>query len=58
MGGPNYTTPNDFAGQRRRREEEIPHMRDGEGREWSGSAAATEANAAALPKRVKREPPA
>ena len=56
----NFTIPNVyFASQRRKREDaEIPNMRGGGGREWSGPAAATGANAAALPKRLKIEPAA
>lgn len=51
-GSMNYTIPNGyFAGQKRRREDsEIPSMRSGEARERSGPAAATGANAAALPR--------
>ena len=55
-----FTIPEDyFASKSRRREddyEEIPSMRGGAGRERDGPAAATGANAAALPKRLKIEP--
>lgn len=58
IGGLNYTIPNEyFSGQRRKREEiEMPNMRGGGSREWIGPAAATGANAAALPKRMKIDP--
>lgn len=57
MGEMNYTIPNDyFSSQKRKREDtEIPGMREGAGRERGGPAAATGANAAALPKRMKTE---
>lgn len=58
----NFMVPNDyFASKRRKREEEdaeIPNMRGGTGRDRGGPAAATGANAAALPKRLKIDPAA
>jgi hypothetical protein len=58
IGGMNYMIPKGyFAGQEHKHEEtEIPSMRGGEGRRWGRSAAATGANAAALPKRMRIEP--
>jgi len=58
MGEMNFTIPeNYFSSQKRKREDtEIPSMRGD--RNCSGSAAATGANAAALPISVQRDPAA
>jgi hypothetical protein len=55
MGGINYTIPNGYFTEQQRKQEdtEIPSMRAGKAYERSGPAAATGANAAALPRRLR-----